>query len=187
MIGDTKRDREARKKLISMKLACAAEAEVSQVFENYAMRRGSELEPEAKAAFSEEMGLEVEEVGFVEMDSLYGCSPDGFVQDRQSLLEIKCPMGETHVSWLLDGELPDKHKHQVHFQMVVTGCKLCHFYSFCPGLPSLHVPVLRDRFTEDLAAGMQRLHLEYIKARRQVSEIWEQMKRDHKARKEVAA
>ena len=189
LLKDDARSIEARKKLISLKLACMAEAEISQVFETYPMRRGNDLEPEARDYFTEETGLEVEEVGFVEMDSLFGCSPDGFVSSREGLLQIKCPMGETHVRYLLDGVLPEQYKLQVHFEMVVTGASTSHFYSYCPALPSLHVKVARDGFTAQIATGMEKLRLEFIKAKREVFEIWERMKARKRAsgEKEVAA
>jgi hypothetical protein len=61
-------------------------------FQNDAMRRGTELEPEARAAYEAHTGELVEEVGFVPHPQLDYCgvSPDGLL-GRDGLVELKCP------------------------------------------------------------------------------------------------
>jgi putative phage-type endonuclease len=163
--------------LICKKLAEISGCEMEPFFDNWAIRRGNELEPEARIAYTEETGLEVEEVGFCMHDNgSFGCSPDGFIRDREGMLEIKCPLPQTHVKYLLDGELPDTYKCQVHMQMAVTGAKYTDFYSYCPGLPSMRISVLRDDFTESMLSGLLRLSYEFEGHKKTMADLWDQMK-----------
>lgn len=62
------------------------------VFQTYAMRRGTELEPEALDAYSFACGEIIQPVGFVTTDcGMYGASPDGF-QGEHGGVEVKCPI-----------------------------------------------------------------------------------------------
>lgn len=117
--------------------------------------RGVELEPEAREAFAKATGLPLEQVGFVIADDgTCGCSPDSLVGGGGKYsagLEIKCPSPKAHVGYVLDGELPDIYKQQVHGSMVITGLNEWHFWSYFPGMKPLHVLVRRDIYTEKLA------------------------------------
>src|SRR5207245_1021686 len=57
---------------------------------NADMQRGTELEPEALAAYEAQTGSLVQPVGYCVHDSLMcGASPDGFVGD-DGIVEVKC-------------------------------------------------------------------------------------------------
>jgi hypothetical protein len=58
-------------------------------FVSPAMRRGTELEPEARQKYMSKTFNLVKEIGFVEVDDLVGVSPDGLVGANGGL-EIKC-------------------------------------------------------------------------------------------------
>jgi len=123
-----------------------------------AMRHGVEFEPEARRWFEFDAGVAVEQVGFITTDDgRFGCSPDGLVGESCGL-ELKCPQGKAHVSWLMAGGLPDEHKAQVHGSMLVTGRTSWWFVSYCPGLPPLKLLVLRDDYTDKLAAALEQFH-----------------------------
>lgn len=177
----------ARRKLIAKKLAELA-GEVEEAFPNDAMKRGTALEPFARAEYSRMFSVEVEEVGFVSHDQLkLGCSPDGLVMDGETIvrgLEIKCPSPTTHTLWLLDGDLPEEHKWQVHMSMAIAGADCWDFFSYCPrasfiktrdawhvdqleagSIPPLHVRVHRSAFTEELLRGLSELCIEYSAAK----------------------
>ena len=75
--------------------------EVEETYTNDNMKRGTELEPEARQVFMDETGLNVHEVGFVLPDNgtladWVGVSPDGMIFTDESILEIKCPKRKTH-------------------------------------------------------------------------------------------
>lgn len=136
------------KKLINV---CAAEI-VSEIVEesytNDTMQRGIDLEPEAADAFSECFELDLGEVGFVTNDDywpeFFGVSPDRLVLGVNELVEIKCPLMNTHVEYLKAKKLPSVYKYQVHGQMLITGAEAVHFFCYYPGLKSFHIKVERD-------------------------------------------
>lgn len=154
---------------------------------NIPVKYGKLLEPFAREFYQQKTGHDVHEVGFIEHESGgFGCSPDGIVmldmgQGGGGLqpihgVEIKCPVPETHLAWLLDGTLPDEHKLQVHGCMAVTGLDRWDFLSYSPGDAPLLVEVYRDDFTNQLEAGLKTLVAEKAK-----------MKCELAAKKEVAA
>lgn len=121
--------------------------------------RGTEVEPLARAAFSELTGATVEQVGFCIHDNgVMGCSPDGLLVDAEGEfyagLELKCPTPKVHVGYVLDGVLPDDYKQQVHGSMVVTGLTEWHFMSFFPNMKPFHLLVGWDDYTEKLAESL---------------------------------
>jgi hypothetical protein len=77
-------------------------------------------------------------------DRSVGASPDRFV-GTEGLLEIKCPLAPTHVSYLLADSLPDDYRLQLQGQLFVTQRQWCDFLSYYPGLPPLLVRVSPDR------------------------------------------
>jgi len=127
--------------------------------------RGLELESEARESFERESGLLVKEVGFCTQDNeIVGCSPDGLIEDMGEFvsgLEIKCPIPKTHVKYLLEDCLPSEYKAQVHGGMAVTGLNEWHFYSYFPGMQSLHLVVKRDEYTEKLEEALNKFIVEY--------------------------
>jgi len=106
---------------------------VANLFMNDAMRRGSELEPEARQFYTMLTRNPVEESGLIYLNELkrIGASVDGLV-DVEGLVEIKCPSLTVHVDYLLDGVMPAQYVKQVQGQMWVTGRKWCDFLSYNP-------------------------------------------------------
>ena len=126
--------------------------------------RGNELEPEARAPYEFERDTSVREVGFVLTDcGRFGCSPDAMTEDHEGIggAEIKSPDGPTHVSWILEGGLPNDHKAQVHGNIIVTGSAWWDFLSYCPGYERILVRVYPDQFTDQLRSHLERFHNEY--------------------------
>lgn len=122
-------------------------------YQNDHMKRGNELEPDARTAYEFIKDCKVDEVGFCLHDSkLIGVSPDGLIGEDGGL-EIKCPKETTHISYLEKGELPLIYKPQVQGCMWVTGRKWWDFMSYHPDLPPLIVRVYRD---EDYIASMRK-------------------------------
>jgi len=114
-------------------------------YQNEAMKRGIEMEAEARAMYELITGNTVEVVGVCYPDDkkLYGASPDGLV-GKDGCLEIKCPTSAVHVSYLLDGSLPADYFQQTQGQLLVTGRKWVDFVSYYPGLKPLIIRVTPD-------------------------------------------
>jgi len=139
---------------------------------NAAMEWGNMQEPFARDEFRKLTKNRVIEVGFCQslIHPALGCSPDGLIHGDNSAewcidglklaqdadgpivagLEIKCPSVDTHVDYLLDGELPAKYRPQVHFSMAITGIQTWYFMSFFPGLKPLILPVPWDDYTDKI-------------------------------------
>jgi hypothetical protein len=66
------------------------------------------------------------------------------------------------------GGLPDDHKQQVHGAMAVTGLRRWDFFSYFPGLQPFHITVLRDAYTDKLAASLDQFIIDYAAAREAV-------------------
>src|SRR5690606_22020949 len=115
-------------------------------------------------------GYKLQQVGFcTRMDEIVGCSPDSLILDDSGNyiagLEIKCPAPATHVGYVLDDQLPDEYKQQVHGGMAVTGLNEWHFWSYFPGMQPFHKVVRRDAYTEKLSAALDEFVILYQKAR----------------------
>lgn len=133
-----------------------------------AMQHGTDCEPEARRWLEMDLNLEVRQVGFcVTDDGRFGCSPDGLIGD-DSGVEIKCPQPKTHVSYLLNGVLPDEYRLQVAGAMLVTGRKSWLFVSYCAGFAPFKVVVTPDETTVKLAEALEQFWSRYAAAKRAV-------------------
>lgn len=115
-----------------------------ETYQNSAMIRGIEMEEEARKLYEAITENMVVKAGFCLSDcGRYGASPDGFVGDS-GLIEIKCPIISTHVSYLLQNRLPTDYFQQTQGQLLVTERKWCDFVSYYPGIKPLVIHVIRD-------------------------------------------
>lgn len=102
-------------------------------YENEAMRRGRELEPEGLGVYEVVTGDLVQPVGFIRHDTLpIGCSPDGIVGDFEGGVELKCPEDHTHFAYLSGGVVPSEYRAQVLHSLFVTGLPWWDFCSYNP-------------------------------------------------------
>ena len=139
-------------------------------YQNGAMQRGVELEPEAREFYCLKTGLQVEEVGFVRNDDLpVGASPDGLVGE-DGLLEIKCPTLPVMVSYLIKGTLPSEYFQQVQGQLYVTDRKWCDFLAYYPSMRPFMIRVERD------AEFIAKLQAELKKFCEELDEVTEKIK-----------
>tara|TARA_B100000085_G_C18515951_1_gene501644 strand:- start:581 stop:1234 length:654 start_codon:yes stop_codon:yes gene_type:complete len=108
-----------------------------QSFQTSAMKRGSDLEPEAKEAYEIATGNFVTDTEFVEhpIIDMFGASPDGLVEDKNILIEIKCMGDERHLDFLLTGEIPLQYQHQMIAQCACTGVPECDFVAYHDEFP----------------------------------------------------
>ena len=112
----------------------------------YAMERGTELEPYAKAHYSKAFNCSVSPAEFIIAPwcDEAGASPDGIVtdwanQNDSRLIEIKCPMNPVnHLQNFMirsAAELKSirpEYYWQVQMQMAVCGFEVCDFVSYYP-------------------------------------------------------
>jgi len=97
---------------------------------NWAQARGNKLEPIARrkyeAIFATAMRPKTFEHG------IFRASMDGWNEDFQAGLEIKCPGKEDH-EIAKAGGVPEKYRYQIVHQFVVTKAKWIDYFSyFCP-------------------------------------------------------
>ncbi len=112
--------------------------------ESWAMGQGTLLESEAIPYYEFTYDAKVRRVGFVTDDAMtYGCSPDGLIGEDGGI-EAKCPQPQTHLRYLLDGQVPKDYLAQVHGCMFVTGRPWWVFMSYSRQFPPLVVKVMRD-------------------------------------------
>ena len=113
--------------------------------ETDAMRRGTALEPKARAYYVWESGNEVltsykkphtdglfHRVGFVYRDDerRCGCSPDGLCVDR--MIECKCLLNKNHVKAMMSGKPLTAHIPQMQMQLWVCGMSVCDYVLYTP-------------------------------------------------------
>jgi putative phage-type endonuclease len=103
---------------------------------NAAMQWGIDHEDDARAGYEFRSNATVELVGFVPHPTIpmSGASPDGLV-GTDGLVEIKCPSPATHMETLSEGDVPEKYRLQMQWQMACTGRQWCDFVSFDPRFP----------------------------------------------------
>lgn len=123
----------------------------SDVFVNFAMRRGSELEPHARIAYEAATGNLVDESGiYLTDDRVFGYSSDGAVND-DGLIEIKCPLSAlTVISMWRSGDLSE-YVHQIQMGMWLTGRKWLDFVMFDPRLAPVGKSLFVKRVQRDEA------------------------------------
>jgi len=143
-------------------------------FTSAAMQRGIELEDEAREMFEIGRGGQVQEVGFVEMDDLVGCSPDGLIVGWGSGIEIKCPAKKTHERYLKDGRdaWMSSYRWQVQGSMWVTQLTRWYFVSYCPALPT-HQRMIVDEVFPD-KESFAKLDAGAAYCRKRIAEIEEE-------------
>ena len=129
----------------------------TESYSNTAMQWGTSTEPLARAAYEMTTDLMVDEVGFVEHESLSMCgaSPDGLVGDK-GLIEIKCPNTATHIETLINGTIDNRYVLQMQWQMACTDREWCDFVSFDPRMPeALQLKIIRVNMNEMLIAELE--------------------------------
>ena len=128
------------------------------------MQWGTDMEPNAKLAYTKMTGREVQDVGFIMPDKTdaYGGSPDGLVS-LDGLLETKCPKPETLIRCHAEGILPIQYKQQVQGLLMISGRAWLDFFVFHPGLTPFLLRVEPDLKYQDRLAQCLLLLLREIK------------------------
>jgi len=126
-------------------------------FENYAMRRGHELEPEARLLHEEAKGVLVQQVGFItDDDGLFGVSVDGLI-GNDGISEYKCFIAPAKLMpILIDGDLSDV-MDQIQGGLWITGRQWAHFVLYCPALEPIgkHLTIIEVQRDEEYITGLE--------------------------------
>ena len=142
-----------------------------ETYTNAAMARGTDLEPEARAAYEIATGRIVEEVGFGVHDELdfVGASVDGLL-DADGVLELKAPAAMAkHLDALRTGAHAVEYRWQVMCQMFVTGRAWADVASYDPRWPEpLQLAITRVHRDE---AAISALRAECIAAHQEVEAL----------------
>ena len=106
-------------------------------FETWSMRRGHELEPQARMAHELKSGLFVERAGFVKTeDGAFGASADGLI-DPDEGSEYKCFIDPAKLrAFWIDND-PSSVMEQSQGCMWITGRKRWHICLYCPALEAV--------------------------------------------------
>lgn len=134
-------------------------------FETWEMRRGRELEPEARLAHEEKAGILVEQTGLVLTDDgKFGASADGLIDD-DGTAEYKCFVSPASLMPILLENNIDDCKDQVQGQLWITGREWSHFVLYCPALQRIgkHITIIETRRDDDYIEALERDLLEFDK------------------------
>ena len=122
-----------------------------ETFQSQDMRNGTEREPYARQAYSEQGGhSSVTQVGFITSDDgIVGCSPDALVAPGGAMTieggwETKAPKISTHTATMCSPGMPLKYVPQVQGSLWITGYDWWDWMNYCPGMPSIVVRVYPD-------------------------------------------
>jgi putative phage-type endonuclease len=138
-----------------------------------AMQHGIDTEAEARAAYELDRLVQVQEVGFIEKDGLFGCSPDGLAGDT-GMVEIKCPLASTHIGYMMTDKPHKAYQWQIQGQLWVASRDWCDFVSYCPSFDE-DKRLLIERVELDDEA-QTKIHNAAVKLEARVAEILEAVK-----------
>lgn len=118
-------------------------------YQTWAMRRGHELEPEARREFEAQTGLLIEIAGYVATeDGAFGASADGF-EGKDAGAEFKCFIAPEKLRAFWFGNDASSVMDQVQGGMWITGRKRWHFGLYCPALASVGKQLWRHTYERD--------------------------------------
>lgn len=132
---------------LAMERVCG---QTTEMYVTWPMKRGTELEPDARLAYEVETGNA--SIGgnciCTTDDQLYGYSPDGFV-GAAGLIEVKCLVSaQTIISVWDDGDLSDW-MHQMQGGLWITDREWCDFIMYAPQLSSVGKSLFVKRVPRD--------------------------------------
>ena len=130
---------------------------LSDDFETWAMRRGRELEPDARRAHEIRAGVMVEPCGLVLTDDrLFGASADGLIDDDGGS-EYKCLVSPDEIFSVWAGDTSE-YDDQMQGGMWITGRQWWDFGMYCPALAPIGRELYLKRIPRDEA------HIEALEA-----------------------
>lgn len=151
-------------------------APLDEGFSTWAMKRGNEMEPEARAWVEVKLGIFVDTAGFVTTDDeKFGASADGFI-DKDGGLEIKCLVDPGRIRNVILSDDISEFMDQIQGGMWLTGRKWWQFALFCPALEKVGLQLYTKRVDRD-DNYINEMELDLLEFERVVSK-YEQTLRD---------
>jgi len=145
-------------------------------FETWAMKRGHELEPAARAEHEVAIGVLVQPVGFVTTDDgKFGASADGFI-GTDGGAEYKCLVDPGRIRNVILSDDISEFMDQIQGGMWITGRKWWQFALFCPALEKVGLQLYTKRVERD-DNYINEMELDLLEFERVVSK-YEQTLRD---------
>jgi hypothetical protein len=131
-------------------------------FENWWMKRGREMEPDARAEYEIQNGVMVQTCGFIAHPSIprYGCSPDGLIGDA-GMVQIKCLNRANHIECLTSG-IPSDRLAQMICELSVTGREWNDFGSYHPEFPGTSKLYVRRMWRKDVLPQIEKMEREVL-------------------------
>ena len=124
-----------------------------KTYTNANMKRGIELEAEARKFLELRFNATINQTGFIVEEfaenNQFGCSPDGLIGDDVGI-EIKCPLPSTHVNYLLnENHFINDYFLQCVGSLLVTKRKKWILCSYYPGLKEKIVEIEHSKSLEE--------------------------------------
>ncbi|MDE4918321.1 YqaJ-like recombinase protein [Cupriavidus metallidurans] len=117
--------------------------------ETWQMRRGSELEADARVAHQADIGVYVQPVGMVlSDDGKFGASADGWI-GADGGAEYKCLISPAELRTTLIGHDLAKYMDQVQGNLWLSGRRYWDFGIYCPALKAIGKDFFRWRIKRD--------------------------------------
>ena len=137
------------------------------------IKRGNELESQARSIYELKKGITVQQVGFIEADEFSGCSPDGLISEDGGI-EIKCPNDEVYFQYLLEGAeaIDTKYIWQIQMSLLISDRKYFDFIAYNPNFKETIFIHRVERDTEKL----EKLKIGLAKGAEMIKEIKSKMK-----------
>ena len=158
-----KKETAGYKNLISRIAYERVTGERTEFYESQYMKRGHEIEPDAKEAYENLTFKEVLNGGFFELSDFVGGSPDGRV-GKNGLTEFKCPAYNTMIEYLESQIVPKIYIPQLQGQLLVAGREWVDFMAFHPRLKRVIIRVFRDeelimRLNDELEIAIEKINI----------------------------
>jgi hypothetical protein len=137
-------------------------------FENWWMKRGRELEPDARSEYEMREGVMVQTCGFLVHPTIprYGCSPDGLIGDN-GMVQIKCLSRANHIDCLTSG-IPSERLKQMICELSVTGREWNDFGSYHPDFPGNTKMLVKRLWRKDVLDKIEEMEREVILVNQEV-------------------
>lgn len=110
-----------------------------------AMKRGLELEGDARALYEERTDRILGPARLFAHPTIehFMATPDA-TYAADTVIEFKVPQVHTYVDWIETGVIPEMHIPQLACQLIVTGRSVAVFCAYCPEMPEARQLFIRE-------------------------------------------
>lgn len=109
-------------------------------YQSAAMKRGQQLEPEARGWYEFNQDCEVELVGLIDHPRVPWCAASPDARRPGRVVEIKCLLHRAWMEVQRTRQVPSAYRWQTRWQMWCTGEPACDFVAYHPAAGGLIVP-----------------------------------------------